>query len=208
MNENIKCEMVGMLNDEISKHQFECTRRVYGTDGLCPTLVVCGGGGQNTKIIEPAAVRMVQTEDGKKLRKAYESGQITHGFNEHRKAEPRTDGITGAITTVEKDSMVFEPTSCAIRGRKMNDKWEQQLEIGGEESNSLTTVEKDSAVIEPKVRIRYLTERERFRLMGVHDEDFERVAKNQSRSSLCHLSGDSIVVDVLMRIFAKMKSDG
>ena len=44
MNENIKCEMVGMLNDEISKHQFECTRRVYGTDGLCPTLVVCGGG--------------------------------------------------------------------------------------------------------------------------------------------------------------------
>ena len=90
----------------------------------------------------------------------------------------------------------------------MNDKWEQQLEIGGEESNSLTTVEKDSAVIEPKVRIRYLTERERFRLMGVHDEDFERVAKNQSRSSLCHLSGDSIVVDVLMRIFAKMKSDG
>lgn len=189
--------MVAMLSGET---RFESTRRVYGTDGLCPTLVVCGGGGQNTKIIEPAAVRMVRTEDGEKLRKAYENGQIKHGFNEYRKAEPRTDGITGVITTVEK--------SCAIRGRKMNDKWEQQLEIGGGESNSLTTVEKDSAVIEPKVRIRYLTERERFRLMGVHDEDFERVAKNQSRSSLCHLSGDSIVVDVLMRIFAKMKSDG
>lgn len=205
MNENIKCEMVGMLS---GKTHFESTRRVYGTDGLCPTLVVCGGGGQNTKIIEPAAVRMVRTEDGKKLRKAYESGEITHGFNEHRKAEPRTDGITGVLTTVEKDSMIFEPASCAIIGRKMEQEYEQQLEIGGDTSNCLTTAEKDSAVIEPKIRIRYLTEKERFRLMGVHDEDFERVAKNQSRSSLCHLSGDSIVVDVLMRIFAKMKSDG
>lgn len=43
MNENIKCEMVGMLPDENSG-SFELTRRVYGTDGLCPTLVVCGGG--------------------------------------------------------------------------------------------------------------------------------------------------------------------
>lgn len=49
-----------------------------------------------------------------------------------------------------------------------------------------------------------MTERERFRLMGVHDEDFDRVAKNQTKTSLCHLSGDSIVVDVLMRIFEKM----
>ena len=41
MNENIKCEMVGMLPEKSGS--FELTRRVYGTDGLCPTLVVCGG---------------------------------------------------------------------------------------------------------------------------------------------------------------------
>ncbi len=40
--------------------------------------------------------------------------------------------------------------------------------------------------------------------MGVKDADFERIAKNQSNSSLCHLSGDSIVVDVLMAIFGAM----
>lgn len=40
--------------------------------------------------------------------------------------------------------------------------------------------------------------------MGVRDEDFDRVAKNQTKTSLCHLSGDSIVVDCLMRIFDKM----
>lgn len=40
--------------------------------------------------------------------------------------------------------------------------------------------------------------------MEVKDEDYERCAKNQSNASLYHLSGDSIVVDVLMAIFKEM----
>ncbi len=54
------------------------------------------------------------------------------------------------------------------------------------------------------LRIRKLTPRECFRLMGVKDEDFDRVAKNQSDSSLYHLAGDSIVVNVLMAIFKEL----
>lgn len=53
-------------------------------------------------------------------------------------------------------------------------------------------------------RIRKLTPKECFRLMGVRDEDFSRVAENQSNASLYHLAGDSIVVDVLMAIFKEM----
>lgn len=53
-------------------------------------------------------------------------------------------------------------------------------------------------------RIRKLTPKECFRLMGVKDEDFEKVAKNQSKASLYHLAGDSIVVNVLMAIFNQM----
>lgn len=53
-------------------------------------------------------------------------------------------------------------------------------------------------------RIRKLTPKECFRLMGVHDEDFEKIAKNQSNSSLYHLAGDSIIVDVLIHIFKEM----
>ena len=40
--------------------------------------------------------------------------------------------------------------------------------------------------------------------MGVRDEDYQKVAENQSDSSLYHLAGDSIVVDVLMAIFGEM----
>ena len=54
------------------------------------------------------------------------------------------------------------------------------------------------------LRIRKLTPRECFRLMGVRDEDFDKVAKNQSDSSLYHLAGDSIIVNVLMAIFKEM----
>ena len=52
--------------------------------------------------------------------------------------------------------------------------------------------------------IRYLTEREVFRLMGVKDFDFDRICKNQNKISLYHLAGDSIVVNCLMAIFKEM----
>lgn len=55
-----------------------------------------------------------------------------------------------------------------------------------------------------KLRIRKLTPREAGRLMGVRDCDIERMSKNQSNSSLYHLFGDSIVVDVLMNIFKNL----
>lgn len=54
------------------------------------------------------------------------------------------------------------------------------------------------------LRIRKLTPRECFRLMGVKDQDFDKIAKNQSNASLYHLAGDSIIVDVLMAIFKNM----
>ena len=54
------------------------------------------------------------------------------------------------------------------------------------------------------LRIRKLTPKEYFRLMGVKDEDYEKCARNQSDSSLYHLAGDSIVVNILMAIFKEM----
>lgn len=54
------------------------------------------------------------------------------------------------------------------------------------------------------LRIRKLTPKECFRLMGVRDEDIDNVLKNQSDSSAYHLAGDSIVVDVLMAIFKEL----
>lgn len=55
-----------------------------------------------------------------------------------------------------------------------------------------------------KYRIRKLSPKETFRLQGVKDEDFEKIHKGQSDSSLYHLSGDSITTTVLMAIFGEL----
>lgn len=52
--------------------------------------------------------------------------------------------------------------------------------------------------------IRKLTPNECWRLMGVKDIDYKNVAANQSKSSLYHLAGDSIVTTVLMGIFGEL----
>lgn len=59
-------------------------------------------------------------------------------------------------------------------------------------------------VLKNDLKIRKLTPKECFRLMGVKDEDFEKVAQNQSDSSLYHLAGDSIVVNVIQAIIGEM----
>ena len=54
-------------------------------------------------------------------------------------------------------------------------------------------------------RIRKLTERECFRLMGVHEDDIDKLLKaGISKTQLYKLAGNSIVCDVLMAIFDKM----
>lgn len=69
---------------------------------------------------------------------------------------------------------------------------------------TLNTKCQDTKVYVNNTEIRKLTPKECFRLMGVKDEDYELIAKNQSNASLYHLAGDSIIVNVLMAIFKEM----
>ena len=80
------------------------------------------------------------------------------------------------------------------RGTVQKDKAQTISTMGGE----------NVGVVSNDLRIRKLTPKECFRLMGVKDEDYEKVAKNQSNASLYHLAGDSIVVNVLMAIFKEL----
>lgn len=112
---------------------------------------------------------------------------------------------------------IYEPTIVAMRGRnpnnpsereKSNGKYKQSLEMNNNNtSNSLTSVPKDNLVvepIEPTFRIRKLTPREAFRLMGVDDKDIDTIQASGNRNSAQYkLAGNSIVVDVIYHIFRK-----
>ena len=99
----------------------------------------------------------------------------------------------GYLEATDGDGIdLTRPNSDARRGR-----------VQKEAIQTLTT-QNNLGVVNSDLRIRKLTPRECFRLMGVKDEDFDKVRKNQSDSSLYHLAGDSIVVNVLMTIFKEM----
>lgn len=54
------------------------------------------------------------------------------------------------------------------------------------------------------LRIRKLTPKECWRLMGFHDEEYNRAAKVNSEAQLYKQAGNSIVVDCLYYIFKEL----
>ena len=71
-------------------------------------------------------------------------------------------------------------------------------------SQTLTLPNHNSQRLWDGLRIRKLTPRECFRLMGVRDKDYDKLKGKFSDIALYHMAGDSIVVNVLMAIFSKM----
>lgn len=59
----------------------------------------------------------------------------------------------------------------------------------------------------PPLRIRKLTPKECWRLMGFDDDDFEKASKVNSNTQLYKQAGNSIVVNVLMCIFKELLKD-
>lgn len=85
-----------------------------------------------------------------------------------------------------------------------NTQWKQQNRVYDNNVSIAVTTCFNPNYIDNQLRIRKLTPKECFRLMGVKDEDFEKVRKNQNDRSLYHLAGDSIVVNVLMAMFKEL----
>ena len=75
-------------------------------------------------------------------------------------------------------------------------------------SNTITTVQKDNYLLEPTYRIRKLTPRECFRLMGLKDDDIDKIQQaGISNAQQYKMAGNSIVVDVLEVIFKNLFLD-
>lgn len=127
------------------------------------------------------------------------------------------DGLCATITTstggsIDRHSwdLVTEPVIAASRGRYTESgETAQKLEPNMDGvSNTLTTVQKDNLVIEPKctmtqdTRIRKLTPKECWRLMGFADTDIDKcIAAGISNTQLYKQAGNSIVVNVLENLF-------
>lgn len=107
-----------------------------------------------------------------------------------------------------------QPCVVAMRGRNpdnpsdrtVGSPTEQRLEVNIQgTSNCLTSVQKDNLLLEkPQYRIRKLTPRECGRLMGVSDEDIDKMAAVNSNTQLYKQFGNSIVVDIMCAMFENL----
>ena len=126
------------------------------------------------------------------------------------------DGLAPALQTAQggnRQPLIFsnDPVICRSVGRdpdkpsnrKKGCNTEQTLELKKDGmSNTLSTVQKDNYVLD-LYRIRKLTPRECFRLMGFTDADFDRI-QGISNTQLYKMAGNSIVVNVLEAIFKQL----
>lgn len=133
----------------------------------------------------------------------------TVGAPTEQRLEPNFNGTTNTITTVQKDNYVCEPHVTTIKVRNQATEFAGCTDIVG------TLLARDykgfgnqemAAVVEAypndiQYRIRKLIPLETWRLMGFSDEDCRRASKYVSDTALYKQAGNSIVVNVLEKIF-------
>ena len=134
-------------------------------------------------------------------------GRNPENPNERGKYKQRLEinekGTSDTITSVQKDNVVVEPI---VLGWTRDSRGKIVDRHPVEVANCVTAAKRDTTqnyVVE-KYRIRKLTERECFRLMGVRDEDSDKIRAAVSKSQCYKLAGNSIVVDVMVRIFDQL----
>ena len=192
---------IGNLKEGQQSWKSPQTGRVYDVTGISPTLNTCGGGGHEVKIVEKKVMGGIYTD-------------VTENFN--RGLYP---DVSRTIKAVKNDAGCIERKIVASRGRNPDNPSDRTAGMPTEQvlepnvdgvCNALTTVQKDNMLLEitEQYRVRKLTQKECWRLMGFSDEDYEKAAEVNSKTQLYKQAGNSIVKDVLMAIFSQLNIKG
>lgn len=191
--------------------------RVYGCNGLSPTLTDMQGGGRQPMIVEKQICRMVG-------RNPDNPSDRTVGTPTEQRLEPNSQGICNTLSTVQKDNMVMETVrikqatkdgyiECKVGGVADLSYPESETRRGrvqgnGDISPTITATETGVCKIESRYRIRKLTPKECWRLMAFTDEDFHKAEEVNSNTQLYKQAGNSIVVSVLEALFRQLNIQG
>lgn len=204
-------QVVGKL--DIKGH--DCVKRVYSGEGIAPTLTDMQGGNRQPKVLigdEP----VIAASRG---RNPDNPGDRTPGLPTEQRLEINKQGISNTITTVQKDNYVIEPClkikeatkagyKEAYAGDGVNISGRMKYQRGNvqkEMTQTLMTNGSERGVVTPDMRIRKLTPRECWRLMGFEDTDFDKAREaGISDTQLYKQAGNSIVVNVLEAVFRNL----
>ena len=180
--------------------------RIYSDEGLAPCLNCCEGGGLEPKIVQKFGDRGTDqysvrdiahtipanpmSDRGQMLLEPSENWQTVVGNKQLNPFRGSIEGTSPCITS-----------ACGAGGGMTPMLTDADLET----TKTKEFIEQVRGHEEMRYRIRKLTPRECFRLMGVDDVDIDKIqASGISNSQQYKCAGNSIVVDVLYHIFRKM----
>lgn len=175
------------------------------TDGVCTCLTssMGTGGGYVPMVTEP----LVCASRG---RNPENPSDRTVGVPTEQRLEINESGCSNTLTSVQKDNWVIEPKVIQVGNIVETDSFggnPQRGRIYSTDGCSPALNTMQGGGLEPKItekyRIRKLTPRECWRLMGVKDEQYNKL-HDISNTQLYKMAGNSIVVDVLMGVFKNM----
>ena len=180
--------------------------RVYDANGISPTMDTCSGGNRMPKVLVREATKQgyaeaVEATSPQQAVVCDAKINVIGNYSPSGHDASRIVDENGIAPTVKENHGTV--TAVAMRGRYNEEgKVEQQVEVSDREiSNALTTVQKDSMVADSNLRIRKLTPKECFRLMGFDDESYHRAEAVNSNTQLYKQAGNSIVVPVVEYLF-------
>ena len=177
INSNV-VKQVGNISECNGSWKNPQVGRIYSTDGCSPTLNTCGGGSHEPKILQVG--RINSSQDGVVV--SDEGVSPTH------------TACHGNMPKVLKVGNV-NPSGNGMNGNVFSDNGL---------SPTLTTNKGEGNKILSNLRIRKLTPKECFRLMGFYDSAYEAASKVVSNSQMYKQTGNSIVVDVLYYILVEL----
>lgn len=125
--------------------------------------------------------------------------------NLQQRLEINKNGTSNTITTVHKDNLVVEGVDVHTFSKKMEFGGYKQKEVS--KCLLATDYKAPKTILESQtndLRIRKLTPKECWRLMGISDEDFDKAQGVNSNTQLYKQAGNAIVVNVLEAIFKQM----
>ena len=182
---------------------YEKSERHYSADGIAPTLTST-----------TAAEKIIVREATKKGYAEAVEGDFVNIGNPNSKTRRGRVGkqVTQTLTTSPQQGVVTNKTIClnSKGGRGGVEGLQPSLKDRIYDSNGIATACTTSEFFLPNyttkdLRIRKLTPKECWRLMGFDDEDFYKAEAVNSNTQLYKQAGNSIVVDVLEAIFTNLK---
>jgi len=148
-----------------------------------------------------AVLTTKRTEYGKAIRKDYEAGNIETQRKNIQQLEPRTDGKTNTLTSVQKDNLVMQLNPSTESGGKQPYQENRIYDTDGISPALMAQISCGTHAIKHERKIRRLTPLECERLQTVKD-GYTSVASDSQRYRML---GNGWTIDVIAHIFSYLK---